>query len=204
MEKTNGYIYVRYHNAYENACKLGKASNIPERDSQYATGELKRGFFKLVFKIQNENMGKIEVMLQEEFYNLNIRYDGGTEFYDKKITAFIEPYLIEKEINYLKLSDQEIEELVRPNRKKEEDNLIHQVEKLKITNSNYTPRDYQKDIIQKSVLHFQTHDKGVLVLTCGMGKTLLSLWVAQDLKSNTILIGVPSKLLLKQDFIFSL
>jgi hypothetical protein len=148
MEKTNGYIYVRYHNAYENACKLGKASNIPERDSQYATGELKRGFFKLVFRIQNENMGKIEVMLQEEFYNLNIRYDGGTEFYDKKITALIEPYFIEKEIEYLKLSEQEVEELVRPNRKKEEDTLIQQVEKLKIT--NYTPCDYPKDIIQKS------------------------------------------------------
>jgi len=148
MDKTNGYIYVMYHNAYENACKLGKASNILERDIQYATGELKRGFFKLVFRVQNENMGKIEVMLQKEFYNLNIRYDGGTDFFDKKITELIEPYFIEKEIEYLKLSEQEVEELVRPNRIREEDTLIQEVEKLKIT--NYTPWDCPKDNIQKS------------------------------------------------------
>lgn len=31
MEQTKGYIYIRKHPAYDiyNACKLGKASNIP-------------------------------------------------------------------------------------------------------------------------------------------------------------------------------
>ena len=33
---------------------------------------------------------------------------------------------------------------------------------------------------------------------CGVGKTLISLWIALDLSSNTILIGVPNRLLLKQ------
>lgn len=95
MDKTDGYIYVRYHNAYENACKLGKASNIPERDSQYSTGELKRRFFKLFFKIKNKNIEKIKNMLQEEFYNLNVRYDGGTGFYDKKLLHLSRRILID-------------------------------------------------------------------------------------------------------------
>mgnify|MGYP001276180895 CR=1 FL=1 len=38
----------------------------------------------------------------------------------------------------------------------------------------------------------------MLVLMCGVGKTLISLWITQGLNSNTILIGVPNKLLLKQ------
>jgi len=34
MNKTNGYIYVRNHPSYDvdDACKMGKANNIPERD----------------------------------------------------------------------------------------------------------------------------------------------------------------------------
>ena len=47
-------------------------------------------------------------------------------------------------------------------------------------------------------MHFQQYDKGMLVLMCGVGKTLISLWITQELNSNTILIGVPNKLLLKQ------
>ena len=34
MNQPNGYIYVRNHPFYEvdDACKMGKANNIPERD----------------------------------------------------------------------------------------------------------------------------------------------------------------------------
>jgi superfamily II DNA or RNA helicase len=53
-------------------------------------------------------------------------------------------------------------------------------------------------IIEKSIIHFIERDKGILVLICGIGKTLISLWIAQRLNSNTILIGVPNTLLLKQ------
>ena len=65
-------------------------------------------------------------------------------------------------------------------------------------NVSYIPRNDQTIIIGKSVIHFQQYDKGMLVLICGVGKTLISLWITQELNSNTILIGVPNKLLLKQ------
>ena len=81
-----GYIYIRNHPSYdvENACKLGETENIPERDTQYATGEVRRGWFEPVFELyQSTNI--IEEILQNEFSNLNIVFDGGIEFYDKQI-----------------------------------------------------------------------------------------------------------------------
>ena len=208
MNSTNGYIYVRNHPSYDvdDACKMGKANNIPERDTQYATGEIKRGYFEAVFEVPIEKMGIVERLLQNEFCELNVKYDAGTEFYNKKIITLIEPYLITLGIKYRKLSKQEISDLVRCNRVRKTikkiniQSLIH-ILKSKRTNKqivSYIPRNDQTIIIGKSVIHFQQYDKGMLVLMCGVGKTLISLWITQELKSNTILIGVPNKLLLKQ------
>ena len=106
MSHLNGYIYIRNHPSYdaENACKMGKATNIPERDSQYATGEIKRGYFELVIEIPIKRVGIVERLLQNEFRVWNIKYDAGTEFYDRKILSLIEPYLNELGISYRKLS----------------------------------------------------------------------------------------------------
>lgn len=208
MNQTNGYIYVRNHPSYDvdDACKMGKANNIPERDTQYATGEIKRGYFEEVFEVPIEKMGIVERLLQNEFRELNVKYDAGTEFYNKKIITLIEPYLFKLGIKYKKLSKQEISDLVRCNRVRKTikkiniQSLIH-ILKSKRTNKqivSYIPRNDQTIIIGKSVIHFQQYDKGMLVLMCGVGKTLISLWITQELNSNTILIGVPNKLLLKQ------
>lgn len=206
MNSTNGYIYVRNHPSYDDddACKMGKAINIPERDTQYATGEIKRGYFELVFEVPI--VGIVERLLQDELRELNVKYDAGTEFYNKKIITLIEPFLIKIGIKYKKLSKQEISDLVRCNRvrntfkKIKIKSLIH-ILKSKRTNKqivSYIPRNDQTIIIEKSVIHFQQYDKGMLVLMCGVGKTLISLWITQKLNLNTILIGVPNKLLLKQ------
>jgi superfamily II DNA or RNA helicase len=208
MNQTNGYIYVRNHTSYDidGACKMGKANNIPERDTQYATGEIKRGYFEAVFEVPIEKMGIVERLLQNEFHELNIRDDAGTEFYNKRIIMLIEPYLITLGIKYRQLSKQEISDLVRCNRVRKTikkiniPSLIH-ILKSKKTNKkivSYIPRNDQTIIIGKSVIYFQQYSKGMLVLMCGVGKTLISLWVTQELNSNTILIGVPNKLLLKQ------
>lgn len=79
---TNGYIYVRNHPSYyvHDACKMGKANNIPERDTQYATGEINRGYFEAVFEVPYRKVESIERLLQKEFRDLNIKYDAGSEF----------------------------------------------------------------------------------------------------------------------------
>ena len=208
MNQTNGYIYVRNHTSYhaDDACKMGKAISIPERDTQYATGEIKRGYFEAVFEVPIEKMALVERLLQSEFRELNIKYDAGTEFYNKKIISLIEPYLITHGIKYKKLSKQEISDLVRCNRVRRTmkkiniQSLIHILKSKRTSKQvvSYIPRTDQTIIIGKSVIHFQQYDKGMLVLMCGVGKTLISLWITQELNSNTILIGVPNILLLKQ------
>ena len=74
MSESKGYIYIRIHEGYDkyNACKIGKAKNIPERDSQYATGEIKRGIFIDVYEVNEKDMNKIEKEIQEEFKEMNI------------------------------------------------------------------------------------------------------------------------------------
>lgn len=206
MNKPKGYIYIRSHPSYDvhNAYKLGKTSNIPERDTQYATGEVDRGHFTKVFRVDNAAI--IERLLQYEFRNLNIYHDAGTEFYQKQIINLIEPYFIKLKIQYTILSNEEISRLIRTYRARQTIKkinikcLIHSLQSAKRNERivEYVPRSDQVLIINKSISHFEEHDKGMLVVICGVGKTLISLWIAQALRSNSILIGVPNKLLLNQ------
>ena len=188
MTQHHGYIYIRTHPSYdiENACKVGKTKNIPERENTYATGEIRKGKFSTVFEVPFENMDEIERSIQEEFRELNIYYGAGTEFYNKSIITLIQPYLIHLGIEYRELSEKEISDLVRSDRERNRPLVL------------YKPRDDQSAIIGKAVAHFQEHDKGLLIIPCGVGKTLISLWITQEIVSKSILIGVPNKLLLKQ------
>jgi|688.fasta_scaffold17596_13 superfamily II DNA or RNA helicase len=201
MNQTKGYIYVRTHYSYEvyNACKLGKASNIPERDSQYATGEIVRGCFEVVFELDNNIiMSEIEKNLQCKFRDLNIKKNAGTEFYSKRIIELIEPYFISIGLKYKKLSNEEISKLIRSYRIQKSFKKIMNSFITYSKNNKYIPRKDQAIIIEKAVKHFHINNKGILVLMCGVGKTLISLWITQQLKLNTIVIGVPNTLLLKQ------
>jgi predicted helicase len=197
-----GYIYVRNHPSYDvdNSCKLGKTENIPDRDTQYATGEIRRGWFEPVFELYSYTH-IVEKLLQNEFSNLNIKFNGGTEFYDKQIINMIEPFFQKNNIKYKKLCIQEIELLIRKNRLKKIFKKVNKkllINSLKNRETNITPRPDQCEIINNSVDHFYQNDKGMLILMCGYGKTLISLWVTQKLNSQKIIIGVPNILLLNQ------
>ena len=188
MTQQHGYIYIRTHPSYdiENACKVGKTKNIPERENTYTTGEIRKGKFSTVFEVSFEKIAEIERSIQEEFRELNIYYGAGTEFYNKSIITLIQPYLIHLGIEYRELSEKEISDLVRSDRERNRPLVL------------YKPRDDQSAIIGKAVAHFQENDKGLLIIPCGVGKTLISLWITQEIVSKSILIGVPNKLLLKQ------
>ncbi len=122
-----GYIYIRWHSSYDvdDVYKMGKTTNIPERGSTYATGELKRGKFAAVFEVPIKRMGIIERLLQDKFRDLNVKYDTGTEFYKKEIIPLIEPHLITLGILYKNLSKQEISDLERPDRVRKTMNKIN-------------------------------------------------------------------------------
>ena len=186
-----GYIYLRkneYWNMYD-AVKLGKTSNIPDRERAYITSEIKRGKFIMVIEIDLEIMDILEKDLQKYFnsLDLNIKFNAGVEFYNKKIIDLIIPFLDKINIKYKILTEDEINNLIG---------------KIRINNKSienkYVPRDEQKIIIDKTVKHFRNNEKGILIIPCGVGKTLISLWSIEKLNSDTILIGVPNKLLLEQ------
>ena len=192
MNQTNGYYYIRCHPSYDiyEACKGGICENIPERENTYITGEITRGYFELVFEVPNENMRHIERLIKYEFRELNVKYDAGTEFYNKKIITLIEPYLITLGIKYRKLTKQEISNLVRCNRVRKTidkiniQSLIHILKSKRtnnISNANidksddesivnvenikmYNPRDYQKTIIKNSYEYFKINEKGLLII----------------------------------------
>lgn len=175
----NGYIYIRNHSSYNiyDACKMGKTINIIERDGQYATGEIKRGYFEVIFEVSSEKMDIIEKLLQNEFNKYNIRYDGGTEFYNKKIITLIEPYLIKLGIEYKRLGIEEINNLVRRDKK-----------------PIWYERDYQKTIIEYSKNELILNNKIYIELPTGAGKSYIAYNLLNYLKSDFIIIISPRKI----------
>lgn len=216
-----GYIYLRtneYWDLYD-AYKLGKTDNAMDREASYITAEIRRGAYVMILQI-DAHVDQVERQLQTHFnqLNLHVQFNAGTEFYKKDILRLIVPYLDSTGVVYRVLTQAEMDGLIRTVRdtvttvedekeeeKEEEDEKEKEEERIIIPTSFFkhktiqlTPRDYQEILIGKSVAHFQTHNKGLLIIPCGAGKTLISLWIAQQLDATTVLIGVPNKLLLKQ------
>jgi len=223
-----GYFYIRTHESYTfngiSCFKTGICSNFIERDSTYATGEITRGKYVIIYEVKKDDMSVIEKLSHKAFKEYNVRHNAGTEFYIIKIIDFIESFFYKLEMlgyKSRKLSDSDIENAIRKKKRiiiKDDDEKDDDLDKIYDIYKNLKiPRQDQKEIIEKSLIYFKQYDKGLLVLICGIGKTLISLWITQQLSSlrdserteseiseisrisvSSIIIGVPNKLLLKQ------
>jgi superfamily II DNA or RNA helicase len=60
------------------------------------------------------------------------------------------------------------------------------------------PRDHQREAITNVVKGFKDADRGQLIMACGTGKTLTSLFIKEKLDAERTLVLVPSLSLLKQ------
>ncbi len=60
------------------------------------------------------------------------------------------------------------------------------------------PRNHQIEAIQAVSKGLETADRGQVLMACGTGKTLTSLWIKEKLKSEQVLVLVPSLSLLSQ------
>jgi len=60
------------------------------------------------------------------------------------------------------------------------------------------PRDHQTEAIEKVAKGFKDANKGQLIMACGTGKTLITLWIKENLKADLTLILLPSLSLLSQ------
>lgn len=62
----------------------------------------------------------------------------------------------------------------------------------------YKPYAYQQEIINKTVEHYQTKNKGKIIMACGTGKTLTSYFCVEKLNYKKVIVIVPSLYLLSQ------
>ena len=60
------------------------------------------------------------------------------------------------------------------------------------------PRPHQEEAIQNVAEGLQTQDRGQLLMACGTGKTLTSLWIKEELNAKRTLVLLPSLSLLSQ------
>lgn len=60
------------------------------------------------------------------------------------------------------------------------------------------PRVDQRNAIRAGVSHFAQHDRGRMTIACGGGKTLTSLWMAQRMGIENLLVALPSLQLQEQ------
>ena len=182
MTTNSHYIYLRNHYSYDehNIYKLGRTKDIIKRNDTYITGEFIRGYFTLIISVDDEYI--VEEQLQNKFVNLHKYNNGGIEFYDRKIKDLILPYLDSINTPYKIITDDMLEELTREHKK----------------NKQLKPLSHQTHIIDMISDFYNINNIGKLIWSCGLGKTLLSIFIVQKLKFNKIIIGVPSKFLQKQ------
>lgn len=69
---------------------------------------------------------------------------------------------------------------------------------LHAKHTKFKPYNFQQNIIDKSRVYFNNNERGQLILPCGAGKTLVSLWIKENLNSQKNLVLVPSLALLRQ------
>jgi hypothetical protein len=109
-----GYIYARLHPSYVafNACKVGKTKNLTLRDRQYATNEIVRGRFEVVFVVPLGSMEFIEKFLMQDFDELRVKVDGGVEFYSRSIIPLIRLFLKKYRVPFRQLRKENINALL--------------------------------------------------------------------------------------------
>ena len=214
MSIKKSYIYVRNHSSYDEyeGCKLGKTNNIPERDIQYATGEIKRGSFELVIQMESEKTSiLVEKLLQHNFNCLgyHIQKDGGTEFYKRYIIDKIVPYLKKTNLNFKVLSQEEIKNLIRNARLNEILKKINKINFDKIIKKKIkaikkrreiriVPYEHQQEVLDVVVDFYNKNRIGKIIWACGLGKALLSILISKELDCKNVVIGVPTKYLQRQ------
>lgn len=173
-----------------------------EKCEQMLFQELKR--FNLYKNAGTEFYRKDAVKYIEPFFNkYNIKYKKLSAIEIANLVRTDREYIISNEsssqvaVGYCReLSDFAEDAESTESTESTEDSYESDIEDCK--SISYIPREYQSAIISNALSYFQNNNNGILALICGVGKTLISLWITKELNCNTIVIGVPNILLLKQ------
>jgi len=200
MESNNGYIYIRSHTYYEfdNICKLGRTKNIQCRDFTYATGEYKRGYFKLVIELLSHDDIFVEKLLKRYFKNYHQQMDGGSEFYSIQIIDEIIPFLSSTMIRFKILSQSDINNMVRLEHIIRLQRLLRKLINKKQYSENLLLNRLQEKYLNELTQHLLTNNKVFLKAPTGFGKTHIYYKTICKMKLNRILFLTPRRELNKQ------
>jgi len=192
----------------KSGCKIGSTKHILPRMKTYQTGYSDRVPLICYYEI-DKNCYEVDNKIKTHFDKCRLNTmgsEGGTEIYDSEVLTIkkLEEFFKMEGIFYVKREPNELDfEMYTERLSKEERIDISKEDDIKedlFLNKKIhkIPRDYQEEIINNSIEYFKTKNKGMLILICGTGKTLISLWITLKMNYNKILIGVPNTLLLTQ------
>jgi superfamily II DNA or RNA helicase len=187
------YIYIRTNEWCElkQVYKVGITKSIKDRNNTYITGEINRGYFIKIFELEldNNKLKFIDNLIKLKFKKLNVYIDAGTEFYNKTIIDKIDDFLIKNNISFKLVNENDLDRINRNINNKNK--FIHFINKY-IKHNKIKPKSHQKDIIDIIDNFYFNNKIGNIIWTCGLGKSLLSIFIVQKLNFRKIIIGVPS------------
>lgn len=197
-----GYIYLRDNEWFKtyDILKMGISTSIKDRSNGYITGEIKRGIFIKIFQLEvtEKQLRLIDNLLKNHFKYLNFKLDASTELFKKEIQELLEPFLIKIKIPFTIVNEKDLRRINRTSKEKEVIynkylNLIYKARQEKKSGIiTIKPKDYQLSILEIIKDFYDNNDIGKLLWCCGLGKSIMSLLIAQKLGFKRIIIGVSS------------
>lgn len=172
--------------------KVGVTDTIIERESTYKTGEYKLGYFSNIYRIKyNGKRSEFDNKLKKLTKKYNSYKGGGTEFYINSLIVKLDYYI--KKIDGVEecklLDDNEIKEINRRSRLSNSD---------LDSDLNIKPLKHQQEVLNKIENYYENNDIGKIIWACGLGKSLMALFIIKQMQFKSNLICVPSITLQKQ------
>jgi predicted helicase len=208
-----GFVYFAINKSQGNGLhtKIGRTSHLYNRLSSLNTSySLHSIIFYMIILCDNiEQEKELEEFLHSEYIddstmNLENYENAGTEWFNRIFNKDeIQLLLNNNNFNNEIIDDKDkINDLFKShyeNQKKISQKYHQKMRELKNSRIKLIkPRDDQIPIINSIINHYSDNDKGQIILPPGMGKSLISLFSSNELKSNKICIGIPSLTLIKQ------
>ena len=193
-EPLYGFIYVRSNKWWDthNTIKLGITTNLYNREATYITTEIMYGKYDLIIKIQYDKLRLIEKMMHAYFENKHIYYSGsGTEFYHKSIIPSIIPFIEDMGLQYEIITTYKYN-YIRILKKINKHDLLKTLKRLSRHIIIIEPKEYQIEVINKIASFYESHNIGKIIWSCGLGKTLMALFIIRYMKWNRCIKKLPN------------
>jgi superfamily II DNA or RNA helicase len=197
------YLYFRENELtiLHSVIKCGITLSYVHRNNGYTCYEIHRGKYIKIIRVSANIILQLDKTIKDHFKHLNIRFDAGTEYYQKNMVDNIESFLELLNVKFTVLSDDEllnIEYKCELMYKLQQINKRRLIDCLVYSNHNVIPYDFQCKVLSKLFYYFQKNNCGKIIWSCGLGKTILAILSINVLKAKTVVIGVPTKFLQTQ------